>query len=167
MTVKTPTELRTERFRVPPPPGDLWIAALWPHRWANLGTLARTADALNARLVVPHDNPHVRKAVSRGDTIGLHNVHLVRVMSDPIGWLAGFKGTVVGVELAHGAMPLRELLPADGPTCIVLGHESHGIPLEAWEHIDYSVEIPMHGVGNSLNVAVAGSLVAYRLAGAA
>jgi tRNA G18 (ribose-2'-O)-methylase SpoU len=47
----------------------------------------------------------------------------------------------------------------------VLGHEQSGIPPEAAELLDTVVEIPMIGTGASLNVAVAGSLVLYRLAG--
>ena len=38
-----------------------------------------------------------------------------------------------------------------------------GIPPEAIELLDVAVEIPMIGTGASLNVAVAGSLVLYRL----
>lgn len=48
---------------------------------------------------------------------------------------------------------------------IVLGHEQTGIPPEGLELLDVAVEIPMVGTGASLNVAVAGSLVLYRLAG--
>jgi tRNA G18 (ribose-2'-O)-methylase SpoU len=60
--------------------------------------------------------------------------------------------------------------PADLPaarrrTVVVLGHEQTGIPPEAVELLDVAVEIPMVGSGASLNVAVAGSLVLYRLAG--
>jgi tRNA (guanosine-2'-O-)-methyltransferase len=48
---------------------------------------------------------------------------------------------------------------------IVLGHEQQGIPPEALNLLDVCVEIPMVGTGASLNVAVAGSLVLYKLAG--
>ena len=48
---------------------------------------------------------------------------------------------------------------------MLLGHERHGVPPEAWPLIDEVVAIPMIGTGASLNVAVAGSLVVYRLAG--
>ena len=48
---------------------------------------------------------------------------------------------------------------------MVLGHEQHGIPPDALDLLDAVVEIPMVGMGASLNVAVAGSLVLYRLAG--
>ena len=47
----------------------------------------------------------------------------------------------------------------------MLGHEQTGIPPEALDLLDVAVEIPMIGSGGSLNVAVAGSLVLYRLAG--
>jgi tRNA (guanosine-2'-O-)-methyltransferase len=47
----------------------------------------------------------------------------------------------------------------------VLGHEQTGIPPDALDLLDQAVEIPMIGTGASLNVAVAGSLVLYRLAG--
>ncbi|RZT17043.1 SpoU rRNA methylase family protein [Kribbella sp. VKM Ac-2569] len=50
-------------------------------------------------------------------------------------------------------------------TIAVLGHERTGIPPEAVDQLDVVVEIPMIGTGASLNVAVAGSLVLYRLAG--
>lgn len=60
--------------------------------------------------------------------------------------------------------------PADLPaarqrTIAVLGNERSGIPPEAVDLLDTAVEIPMVGAGASLNVAVAGSLVLYRLAG--
>jgi tRNA (guanosine-2'-O-)-methyltransferase len=50
---------------------------------------------------------------------------------------------------------------------ILLGHEWHGIPEELLDAADLCVEIPMIRQGASLNVAVAGSLVLYRLAGMA
>jgi tRNA (guanosine-2'-O-)-methyltransferase len=50
-------------------------------------------------------------------------------------------------------------------TVLRLGHEHNGVPDEVLAHVDECVEIPMIGQGSSLNVAVAGSLVAYRLTG--
>ena len=50
---------------------------------------------------------------------------------------------------------------------MLLGHETAGVPEEHVEEADLCVEIPMVGIGSSLNVAVAGSLVLYRLAGLA
>jgi tRNA (guanosine-2'-O-)-methyltransferase len=72
---------------------------------------------------------------------------------------------IFGVELADDATRLADLEPAKGPTVVLLGNERLGIPEEAWRDLDAVVEIPMIGVGASLNVAVAGSLVLYKLAG--
>jgi tRNA G18 (ribose-2'-O)-methylase SpoU len=73
--------------------------------------------------------------------------------------------TIVGVELADEAVRLADLPAARGRTVMVLGNESDGIPPEALALLDRVVEIPMVGTGHSLNVAVAGSLVLYKLAG--
>lgn len=72
---------------------------------------------------------------------------------------------VLGVELADDATRLMNLQMARQRTVVVLGHEHHGIPDDAWDLLDEVVEIPMVGAGSSLNVAVAGSLVLYKLAG--
>jgi hypothetical protein len=69
------------------------------------------------------------------------------------------------VELAGEAIRLADLPPARKRTIAVLGHERTGIPPEALDQLDQVFEIPMIGTGASLNVAVAGSLVLYRLAG--
>jgi tRNA (guanosine-2'-O-)-methyltransferase len=74
---------------------------------------------------------------------------------------------ILAVELAEGAIALPRLGPAQQRTVVLLGHEWHGIPEEHVEAADLCVEIPMIGHGASLNVAVAGSLVLYRLAGLA
>jgi len=67
--------------------------------------------------------------------------------------------------LNRGDTPLALLEPARERTVVLLGHEHQGVPDEAWELIDDVVQIPMIGRGSSLNVAVAGSLVLFRLAG--
>jgi tRNA (guanosine-2'-O-)-methyltransferase len=71
----------------------------------------------------------------------------------------------VGVELADDAVRLADLPAARRRTVMVLGNESDGVPYEALSMMDTVVEIPMVGRGHSLNVAVAGSLVLYKLAG--
>ncbi|MDX3195644.1 TrmH family RNA methyltransferase [Streptomyces sp. MN03-5084-2B] len=140
-------------------------APLWPLHGANLGTLLRTCDAVGACLAVPRF-PWVPEALRRGNT--LRRPACVHWVHDPPGWLARERaaGTkVVCVELAEEAVRLADLPAARGRTIAVLGHEQTGIPPEALDLLDSVVEIPMVGTGASLNVAVAGSLVLYKLAG--
>jgi tRNA G18 (ribose-2'-O)-methylase SpoU len=83
-------------------------------------------------------------------------------------WLAAQRAAgsaTVGVELADDAVRLADLPAARQRTVMVLGNEGEGIPHEALPLLDTVVEIPMVGTGLSLNVAVAGSLVLYKLAG--
>ncbi|GAA4067970.1 TrmH family RNA methyltransferase [Actinomadura miaoliensis] len=143
----------------------LIAAPLWPLHGANLGTLLRTCDAVGACLAVPRHR-WVPEALARGNT--LRRPSCVHWVNDPLDWLARQRdgGTrVVGVELADEAVRLADLPAARERTVAVLGHEQYGIPDEALDLLDMAVEIPMVGSGNSLNVAVAGSLVLYKLAG--
>jgi tRNA G18 (ribose-2'-O)-methylase SpoU len=146
------------------------VAPLWVAFQANLGTLLRTCDAVGACMAVP-DTPHYREALARGDTLGADRqpcIHWVR--PDKERWIerqraAGWR--IVAVELAEGAVALPRLEPARQRTVVLLGHEWHGVPDATVAAADACVEIPMVGSGASLNVAVAGSLVLYRLAGMA
>jgi tRNA (guanosine-2'-O-)-methyltransferase len=120
---------------------------------------------VGACLAVP-GQPWVKEAVARGNTLRQPTcIHWVR---DPISWLIQERsaGTrVIAVELADEAIRLADLPAARTRTVAVLGHERDGIPPAALDLLDAAVEIPVVGNGSSLNVAVAGSLVLYRLAG--
>jgi tRNA G18 (ribose-2'-O)-methylase SpoU len=148
----------------------LLVAPLWVAFQANLGTLLRTCDAVGACIAVP-DTEHYRRALRQGDTLGPARrpcIHWIRTGKDR--WIAEQRASgwmIVAVELAEGAIALPRLDPAQRRTVILLGHEWRGIPEEQVEAADVCVEIPMIGQGASLNVAVAGSLVLYRLAGMA
>jgi tRNA G18 (ribose-2'-O)-methylase SpoU len=144
----------------------LIVAPLWVAYGENLGTLLRTCDGAGACMAVP-DTTHYRRALDRGDTLP-RRPHIHGVRRSRLGWIERQRerGTdVVAVELADDAVPLARLEPARRRTLLLLGHEHHGVPEEVWPLLDRVVEIPMIGQGASLNVAVAGSLVVYRLAG--
>jgi tRNA (guanosine-2'-O-)-methyltransferase len=141
------------------------VAPLWPLHGVNLGTMLRTCDAAGACLAVPRYS-WVPEALERGNTLKHHScVHWVH---NQVAWLteqheAG--AYILGVELVDEAIRLADLPLARQRTVIVLGHERTGIPPEAISFLDDAVEIPMMGAGLSLNVAVAGSLVLYKIAG--
>ena len=111
--------------------------------------------------------PHYRNALDKGDTLP-RRPHLHWVRSSKPSWIVKQRKAgrrIVAVELGDGATPLPLLEPATGPTIVLLGHEHHGVPEDMAHLIDEVISIPMIGRGRSLNVAVAGSLVLYRLAG--
>ena len=141
---------------------------MWVAYGANLGTLLRTCDAVGACIAVP-DTPHYKKHLLQGDTLGHRRrpcIHWVRISKQT--WIERQRADgwqILAVELAEGAIALPRLEPARRPTVVLLGHEHEGVPDDALEVADLCVEIPMVGMGASLNVTVAGSLVLYRLAG--
>ncbi|MFN2136819.1 MAG: TrmH family RNA methyltransferase [Candidatus Promineifilaceae bacterium] len=69
---------------------------------------------------------------------------------------------VIAVELCHGAVPYHEYEYATA-TCLVVGHEDHGVTRATLEACDAAVFLPMYGKGLSLNVHVALSIVAYHI----
>ena len=143
----------------------LVLAPRWPLHDANLGTLLRTCDAVGACLAVPRA-AWVRRALEKGDT--LRRRSCVHRVADPLRWLEEQRRTgsrLLAVDLADEAIRLGDLPAARQRTVVLLGHERDGVPPEALALADEVVEIPMIGTGLSLNVAVAGSLVAYKLAG--
>lgn len=113
---------------------------------------------------------HYRQALAVGDTLKNRRPCIHWVAPSKEVWLSTQRDQgrrLVAVELADGATPLPRLEPAREPTVLLLGHERHGVPDDVLAGVDECVEIPMVGWGASLNVAVAGSLVVYRLAGLA
>jgi RNA methyltransferase, TrmH family len=49
-------------------------------------------------------------------------------------------------------------------TAVVLGNEAHGLPPDLDAHLDGRVTVPMHGPAESLNVAMAGSILCFESA---
>jgi tRNA (guanosine-2'-O-)-methyltransferase len=145
----------------------LLVAPLWVAYDANLGTLLRTCDAIGACLAVPRTK-HYQGALHVGDTLRGRRPCIHWVAPTKEGWIHAQREAgkcIVAVELVEGATLLARLAPARRSTVLLLGHERNGVPDHVLVDVDECVEIPMVGWGASLNVAVAGSLVAYRLAG--
>lgn len=156
----------TERRRAPIPCSNhLIVAPLWVAYGANLGTLLRSCDAVGACMAIP-ETDHYREALKKGDTLSARPcLHWV---DSKIGWIDRQQrqgARIIGVELSEDSISLRQVRQALNRSVILLGHEHSGLPPEVWPFLDQVVEIPMMGVGQSLNVAVAGSLVLYKLAG--
>jgi tRNA (guanosine-2'-O-)-methyltransferase len=116
-------------------------------------------------MAVP-ETDHYRQALKKGDTLSVRPcIHWV---DSKLGWIerARDRGAqIIGVELDEDSIPLQRVGQATRQSVVLLGHEHSGLPPEVRTYLDQVIEIPMLGVGHSLNVAVAGSLVLYKLAG--
>lgn len=129
----------------------------------NAGTLLRAAEAAGASTVVFCDgavDPTNPKCV-RASAGALFHVPVV-VADEATATLrqlgaSGFRryGTV-----PYGGRPYDEI-DTRGPLALVLGNEAHGLAPALLEEIDEIVSIPMVGRSESLNVAMAGSVICF------
>jgi tRNA G18 (ribose-2'-O)-methylase SpoU len=70
---------------------------------------------------------------------------------------------IVAIEQAHAARPYTLEGIYRPPVCLILGHERAGIAPGALDAADVCVELPVYGMANSLNVAMACALVGYEI----
>jgi len=132
----------------------------------NLGTILRSAEAAGADGVVVTDagvdpsSPKVVRA-SAGAVFGLPVV----VVSDAPTALEAARVRGVrryGAVARGGVAPDAVDLTHDA--AIVVGHEAHGLAPEVEASLDGTVTIPMAGVSESLNVAMATTVLCFEAA---
>ncbi|NOY06008.1 MAG: RNA methyltransferase [Chlorobi bacterium] len=69
--------------------------------------------------------------------------------------------TIAPVEIARPSKPYTELDRRDYPVALVFGNEIVGVSPEVLELADFALEIPMYGIKQSLNVAVAAGIAVF------
>ncbi len=130
----------------------------------NVGTLIRAGVAAGAGTVVLAGgvDPTSPKVV-RASAGAVFTTDIVRVANphEIVDWLAssGFRtvGTVVDGGEAYDSTDLT------GPVAVVLGNEARGLSDELCGLVDELVTIPMVGSTESLNVAMAGTVILFEV----
>jgi 23S rRNA (guanosine2251-2'-O)-methyltransferase len=130
----------------------------------NLGTLIRTAEVVGVHGVLIPDRraARVTPAVSNASAGAVEHlavaqvVNLNRVIDD----LKKRDIWVVGLDGEQTTPPLADA-KLDGGLAVVVGSEGEGLSRLTREKCDFLVRLPMMGRIESLNAAVAGSIVLY------
>jgi 23S rRNA (guanosine2251-2'-O)-methyltransferase len=129
----------------------------------NFGTLLRTAAAVGVTGVVlpEHHAVGVTPGVRRASAGAVEHLRVARVTNlvRALDQLKAAGVWVVGLD-AHAA-DSSDAVDARGPTAVVVGGEEQGLHRLVRESCDFLVALPMEPVLDSLNAAVAGSLVLY------
>ncbi len=146
------------------PTGDVLVAVDVADP-GNLGTMIRSAEAAGAAAVLATGDgvdPYNPKAVraSAGAVVGVPVV----AVADPevaLDAMAASGRRRLGTA-AHGG---RGLTDADAatPVAVVVGNEARGLDRSLGDHLDDVVTIPMRGDAESLNVAMAATVVLFDL----
>ncbi len=130
----------------------------------NLGTLLRTAEAIEVHGVILAERraAGVTPAVVKASAGAVEHLNIAQVtnLSRTLEELKRANIWVIGLENMSEAQELRET-DFKLPLVLVLGSESAGLSRLVREKCDFLVRLPMWGHVESLNVAVAGSIVLY------
>ena len=132
----------------------------------NVGTLLRSAEAtgVHGAIFPTHRQAPLTPAAVKASAGAVEHLRLAPV-DDLAGALADLHARGLRIVGADGdaALTARE---ADlrGPIAIVVGSEGRGLGAAVRRRCDLLVRIPMHGRIESLNAAVAGSILLYEAA---
>lgn len=129
----------------------------------NLGTILRAADAAGCAGVVCSRgtvDPWSPKAVRSSAGAILHVPVAVDV--DPVGFLSECSSARIpmAATVVDQGTPL-DRTDLSGPSVLVLGSEAHGVPAAVLDQVDLRLTIPMEGRAESLNVAMAASVLVF------
>lgn len=133
---------------------------------ANVGSIFRLADGAGVNeLILTGITPTPPNATI--DKVGRYKSLRLpwRYEADPLVAITGLRDkgyTIVAVELTDDAVPYHEYRYPN-KTCLVVGHEDHGITKATLAACDAAVFLPMYGKGLSLNVHVALAVVLYHI----
>lgn len=154
---------REEFLTLPRHPISLVLTGL---KMENLGSVFRVGDAAMIQEVllcgVPYtpDSLRFKKAAKGTQRWVPHAVHpdVKQLLQD----MKSRGVTIVALEQCEGSFDYRRA-PYRFPAALVLGREREGVDEEVLDLADLKVEIPMMGMANSLNVAVAAGIMVYQM----
>ena len=143
--------------------GDVILALDRVRDPGNLGTIIRTADSAGVKgivLIGETTDPFSMEA-TRATMGSIFQVPLARMEESTfVKWVAGFKGRVVGTHL-KGAVDYRSIAWQETPCVVVMGNEQQGLTEElAIACTDLAI-IPMTGLADSLNLAIATGILLF------
>ncbi len=129
----------------------------------NLGSLLRSAEAAGVHgVIIPlHHAAEVNATVVKTSAGASEHFLIAQetTLTRTIEFLKKQNIWVIGLD--GEAKTEYDKVDLTGPLALVVGSEGKGIKRLVREHCDLLIRLPMHGHINSLNAAVAGSIVLY------
>lgn len=139
----------------------------------NVGSIFRTADAMGVSRIylvgyTPAPLDRFNRPVTRlaKAALGAEKTVPWERVSDVVTLIEKLKRdgiTVIALEQDDRAAEIKTFSP-HGQVALVVGNEVEGVPNEVLDRSDVIVEIGMHGMKESLNVAVATGIALHHLA---
>lgn len=125
----------------------------------NLGTIIRTADWFGVKNIICSPNSvdcfNPKVVQSTKGSIAHVQVHYVNLEDT----LSQAKVPIYGAAME--GKKVQKSLSIKNPSIILMGSESHGISAELEKILTHKITIPKYGKAESLNVAIATSILLY------
>jgi len=132
----------------------------------NVGSIFRTADAMGASKILlsgytckPPQKELLKTALGAESSVDWEHNEDIILLANKV------KKQKIKLVLLEHTQYSESLYKLDWnfPLCIVLGNEVEGVSEELIKLCDQHVEIPMHGIKQSLNVSVAAGIIGYEM----
>ncbi len=133
----------------------------------NVGSIFRTSDgAWIQKLFLCGFTPHPPRKEIEKTALGATESVPWEYRKDPLEVVLELKQrgvTICILEQTTRSIPYTAVSPSQFPVCLIIGNEITGVSHRLVEAADISIEIPMVGTKQSLNVAVAYGIAVFEL----
>ena len=134
----------------------------------NVGSIFRTSDGARIqKLYLTGFTPYPPRPEIEKTALGATGTvpwEYRKETIDVISSLKELKATICVLEHTDKSIPYFELASDQFPLCLLIGNELTGVSQAAVGAADVAIDIPMYGMKQSLNVAVAYGIVVFDLA---
>ncbi len=131
----------------------------------NVGSIFRTSDALGVQKLylcgITGTPEHPRLAKTALAALNAVKWEYKKSALQTVKQLKKHGYYIVALERTAGSQRVEPV--KNRPLAIIVGHERSGTSAKILEQVDQIMEIPMQGVGQSMNVAVAYGIATYVL----
>ena len=134
----------------------------------NVGSIFRTSDgAMIEKLILAGFTPHPPRKEIEKTALGSTKSIPWEYAKHPIETIQSLKERdykICCLELTDKSIHYNDIKTTDFPLCLIIGNEINGVSKDVIELCDLAIEIPMYGIKQSLNVAVAYGIAVFELA---
>jgi tRNA G18 (ribose-2'-O)-methylase SpoU len=133
----------------------------------NVGSIFRTSDgACVSGLLLCGFTPHPPRKEIEKTALGATSTVPWEHFRNPLEGVAEVKrrgARICVLEHTTESIPYHDITPGHFPLCLVVGNELTGVSPGILAEADMAIEIPMFGVKQSLNAAVAYGIAVFEL----
>lgn len=134
------------------------------HGPQNIGSLLRTAEICGVHGVITQDRhaPDITPTIAQFSAGATEHLLIAKVTNlvNVIKYLQQNDIWVAGMDMADHARQIGDVDLAM-PLAVIVGHEGSGLRRLVRKNCDFIVRLPMRGQVESLNAAIAGSILLY------